>query len=422
MKIIIIGGGIAGMYTAYKLLHKNKKNIMLFEADNYLGGRIFTYRTKLHDQIKWEAGAGRFTKNMHLLIQLMKDLGLYKDIALVPSSTNYLDSDLINHDLQASDLTKRYNARFSEMVNNVIHQCISEINTTYTKKILQKHTLIQLLNKHYDKDIVNLIIDSYGYYSELAIMNAYDAIRLYHDMNDQEFYILKGGLSQIIERLYSVISKYISIELNSKLQTVTFNQNSITVTVNKKHYTCDKLVLAIPKNSLINVRFVNNHIPKYLLNSISCQPLLRIYCIYPKHNNRVWFHNLPKTTTNNVLKYIIPIDKSKGIIMISYTDSIFTKIWKKHSNNFNNIKNLIASSLSELFPNTHIPEPLLIKCHYWDCGCGYWLPNIDSKTTAKKMLRPIPSKSLYVCGENYSLQQAWMEGALSTAEKISKML
>ena len=53
MKIIIIGGGIAGMYTAYKLLHKKKKHYVV-EADNYLGGRIFTYRTKLHDQIQWK--------------------------------------------------------------------------------------------------------------------------------------------------------------------------------------------------------------------------------------------------------------------------------------------------------------------------------------------------------------------------------
>ena len=413
MKIIIIGGGIAGMYTAYKL--SNQHNIMLFESNSYLGGRIYTHYLNSLNEIQWEAGAGRFTKNMKLLIKLIKDLGLYKNLVPIPSNTTYLDSNLIKHNVQSPENSEI----ISEIFHNITSKCIEYIKNKYSKTKLQKYTLIQLFNKHFDTETTNLIIDSYGYYSELAVMNAYDAIRLYQDMNNQQFYILKGGLSQIIKELYYVISKYVSINLNSKLQTVIFNKQNISITINKKHYTCDKLVLAIPKNSITNIQFINQHIPKYLLNSISCQPLLRIYCVYPKINGTVWFENISKTTTNNILKYIIPIDKSKGVIMISYTDSIFTQIWIKHQEH---IKTLIRLSLSEIFPNIQIPDPQIIKYHYWECGCGYWLTNQDSKKISHKMLQPIPNKNLYVCGENYSMQQAWIEGALSTADKISKML
>ena len=43
--IIIIGGGIAGLYKAHQHLKKDpNKKILLLEAANRLGGRIYTYQ------------------------------------------------------------------------------------------------------------------------------------------------------------------------------------------------------------------------------------------------------------------------------------------------------------------------------------------------------------------------------------------
>ena len=60
--IIIIGGGISGLYSYYQLLLKNPKlKIKLFEKNNYFGGRILTLHKKLnHQNYQFEAGAGRF--------------------------------------------------------------------------------------------------------------------------------------------------------------------------------------------------------------------------------------------------------------------------------------------------------------------------------------------------------------------------
>ena len=43
--IIIVGGGIAGLYTQHKLMHKYK-NILLIEKDGRLGGR-YGHNTKV---------------------------------------------------------------------------------------------------------------------------------------------------------------------------------------------------------------------------------------------------------------------------------------------------------------------------------------------------------------------------------------
>ena len=47
-----------------------------------------------------------------------------------------------------------------------------------------------------------------------------------------------------------------------------------------------------------------------------------------------------KIVTNNQLRYIIPIDPENGLIMISYTDDVYTKHWKNMQNNQKKLKKL----------------------------------------------------------------------------------
>ena len=64
-----------------------------------------------------------------------------------------------------------------------------------------------------------------------------------------------------------------------------------------------------------------------LKKTITCNPLCRTYAIWKKEN--IWFSDLKdKIVTNNNLRYIIPMNNETGLIMISYTDDVYTKIWK----------------------------------------------------------------------------------------------
>ena len=65
--IIIIGGGISGLYCALNI-NKNK-NVILFEKNNYLGGRIYTDNFTINsNKYSLEAGAGRIHSE-HLIIE-----------------------------------------------------------------------------------------------------------------------------------------------------------------------------------------------------------------------------------------------------------------------------------------------------------------------------------------------------------------
>lgn len=69
-EVVIIGGGIAGLYAAYEL-KKNKIPFKIFEASHRLGGKIQTI-----DKTEW--GAFEFRKNDTLLTKLAKELNLEK--------------------------------------------------------------------------------------------------------------------------------------------------------------------------------------------------------------------------------------------------------------------------------------------------------------------------------------------------------
>ena len=149
-----------------------------------------------------------------------------------------------------------------------------------------------------------------------------------------------------------------------------------------------------------------------ILDAIGIKELCRIYAIF--HKKDIWFEHIPKTTTNNNNRYIIPINKEKGVIMIAYADSKYAKQWKENETR-------PKTFLKELTENIHktfgfiIHDPKYLKAFYWETGTAFWKPSYDSTVLYKQMLQPIHTMPLYVCGENFSQTQGWMEGALESS-------
>ena len=73
--IIILGGGIAGIYTAYQFVKNpifSQKRILLLEKTKRLGGRVYSVNPyKNHPEDIIEGGAGRFSQNHILLNKLI---------------------------------------------------------------------------------------------------------------------------------------------------------------------------------------------------------------------------------------------------------------------------------------------------------------------------------------------------------------
>ena len=188
----------------------------------------------------------------------------------------------------------------------------------------------------------------------------------------------------------------------------------------------------------------------------------------PKYNaQQVWFDAFTNGNklscpipVSSPLKYIIPIDSTKGVIMISYTDSKNAKLMYNAldlGTNNNKLETLIKKlDNKNILISDRIPKAIWIKHHYWSSGMGLWKPGTNStnvinsltcgikitkvtKSTAiaiddiKNILIPsgiatrqrmakhnIGSPMLWIAGENVSHHQGWMEGALESADIVIK--
>jgi monoamine oxidase len=51
-------------------------------------------------------------------------------------------------------------------------------------------------------------------------------------------------------------------------------------------------------------------------------------------------------------------------------------------------------------------------------GWHFWKIGADAPRVARRMVQPLDGVPLYLCGEAWSRQQGWVEGALETADDV----
>lgn len=403
--IAIIGSGISGLNTAYQLLKYNPYlSILILEKNDYLGGRIKTHREKIKNHTyQFEEGAGRFNQHHKLLLNLLNEFKLNKFIVNIGSHISFYPST-------------PYDEKFIKSTPFIYINIVINASKEIKKDELQKYTFIEYAKKILKDDEIKFILDSFGYYEQLVKMNAYNAIKLFKDgMNPNlQFYSLACGLDKIIDKLHKKIKNNCTILLNSDVLQVNYDTSLFNIILEKNTYQSKICILAIPKPNLLKFNILNNYKP--LIKSIGTKSLCRIYSIFKKSD--IWFKDIEKSTTNNNSRYIIPIDKKNGLIMISYSDSKFAKYWLKLKNN--NEKMFIEELKNNIYKtfNKKIEDPIYTKMCYWDIGTGFWLKNKDSTVLSKKIMNPNRAIPLYICGENYSETQGWMEGALESSFNV----
>ena len=157
--IIVIGGGISGLYTAYKLSYQYPKlNIKLIEKSNRLGGRIHTYKDA---NFQIEAGAGRISSKNVTLLGLLKELNLEQKLL-----------SIVN-DFQIVDIKRPGQIQKS---NVYTYLKIVLSNVTEDKETLQNITFIDYIKMKLSASETKYLLNFFGYTSELTVMNAADSI------------------------------------------------------------------------------------------------------------------------------------------------------------------------------------------------------------------------------------------------------
>ena len=406
--IIIIGGGITGLFLTYKLCETDL-DILLVESTNKLGGRI---QTIYKDNMNYEAGAARFHETHSKLITLIHELNLSDKII-------QLSNDIHFH-LRGYNNDKNYSTHIlNDKLNyeNLLKRSY-DMKDKYDNKILRNITFFQYLCMIFDYERAEFIKDSFGYDSEFYELNSEAALEMFQDdfiMNNKNYYCLKNGLSEIIHKLEDRIQNYKNVKIIKNCHVENIIENGIIT----KHgtYYFNKLICTIPRNSLKKIKIFNE---MKELDTVENIPLLRIYFKYPK--DKIWFKNMKRTITNNHIRHIIPIDIENGLIMISYIDGKLSKDWDNiYKNNDDFLIEMIHNEIYMIY-SIKASKPEFVSYHLCNEGIHFWKPGVSMIDSYFKILRPFKDKNIFIGGESYCRKQGWIEGCLDNCYDILKLL
>jgi hypothetical protein len=402
--VIIVGGGIAGLYSAYKIKKRHPNiNMLILERnrEGYLGGRtgndIFE-----GEKIVTGAGIGRKNKDV-LLIKLLKELDI-KTHEFVTGPA-YASTIVPHCDVKTVflNLKKQYN--------------------------LEQHghmTFKQYATSVIGKSQYNQFVVCAGY-TDYEAESAYDT--LYHYGFDDNYSSWTGihipwkalveklarkiGLGNI---LYSENVQRIYTKTNNKKEIESYIVESRTNRFETKHVivatTVEPLKKMLPGASNKNS----------LYQQIHSQHFIRIYGKFSKNSV-----NLMKTMVPGLLivpgplHKIIPINPNKGVYMIAYSDNEPAKMLHQYAKNTKFNRETLARLLEKSIgvPNNTL-ELENISEYYWNEGTHYYEPLKGFYKSRDYFIKVAqhPSENMWVVGEMVSKNQGWVEGALESVETV----
>ena len=414
--IVIVGAGIAGLRCGIALQKKGKKTCIL-EKYGYTGGRVVTYSKDGH---KWENGAGRIAESHTKVHSLLDKYGL---TALpIGSEQSFIPRGGTEATLEENTFEIQLATYLKEVTN-------------LSPSLLATHTLEQIFKSILGESKAVEFFHQFAYRAEVSVMRADQAIESFlpgGEMGSYEGYtVCKEGLSALIDGL---VKDYESAggEILMRHEMTGISEDG-TVKVNckigskKEGYSetiveGKKCILALHSAALKECASTR-HFP-VLQHLVMC-PLLRTYGVFPTSNGKSWFSGLTRVVTGNPIRYFIPIDPAQGVAMVSYTDAddAFRMMRILDSKGEKALGSFILKELRLLFPDRKIPDYLFFKSHPWTYGCTYWKPGTyDVEKMSYDCMHPDPKglPSVYLCGESFSMRQAWMEGALDHADQLLK--
>jgi monoamine oxidase len=221
--------------------------------------------------------------------------------------------------------------------------------------------------------------------------------------------------------------------------------------------TVRRLVLALPRMALEPIAAASPPIRspeiRELLGSSDAHPAHKLYLLY----DRPWWRDggdigrldvsdLPLRKTY-YLDAIAGAPGASGLMLAAFTDGEHVDDWRPLAegraprldlrpfgaadrwDDFAPPAAMVEFALAQLreLHGREIPEPASAAFIDWDVATRggawhFWRAGARPWEVMARLLQPVPDLEVYVCGEAYSTTQAWVEGALETAEAVLQRL
>jgi len=397
--IIIIGSGISGLYAAYNI-QKFSPSTSFIILEKYkkkwIGGRTnneMFYGT----QIVTGAGVGRKNKDK-LLIQLLNELNLpYDEFDFKPYYSTQID-EIIDIQMVIQYLKNEYNKNQNRV------------------RITFKEFAQPLLG---DKLYADFLV-SVGY-TDYENEDAFDVIQNY-GMDDNA--CCWKGLHINWKQLVTTLHNKIGLDkIKTSMNVVSVNktqENPCIFSVETDKETVFKSNKVIVATTIDSIKRLFPRVSIY--NEIKSQTFLRLYGKFSKKSSEIMKKYVKGyTIVPGPLQKIIPMDSSKGVYMIAYSDNKNAIFLKKYLENTPKNREVFCYLLEKSLglPDKSL-ELLAIKDYYWPTGTHYYTPLPDTYANREEFIHIAqnPEKGIIVVGEVVSNNQGWTNGALSSVKSV----
>lgn len=383
---IIIGSGIAGLYTAYNLLKRNISNFIILERNDRVGGRIYT-ETFAGKKVVAGAGIGRYDKDI-LLKKLLKELSIE---TLEPQTT-------IREWINIPPKPKE--------IKNFIRNILSTIDTS------QKGSFEEVVTKQFGRDCVTQFAQYVGY-TDFLHEDVRETI-FHYGMEDnfEPFRTFHIDWDVLLSKLLEKIgSKRIYLRTEVVRLKKNYDDTFTIICRGKKTIKCRRVIFATDI-SLIHKVFPKNPLFSY----IASQPFSRLYVQFSENSSKIIKRCINKyTIVPSLFQKIIPITPEEGIYMIAYNDNKNALALRDFS-----VREILDAIQFSLGINETL-DIIQSRLFFWEVGTHYYRPYYWEMDEWDKIMFEIqhPKNNVYTVGEAFSFNQGWTEGALESVENLS---
>lgn len=266
-KIAIIGSGISGLSAAYLLSQQHQ--VSLFEASDYLGGHTATVDVELDGkQLAIDTGFIVFNDRTYPnFIKLLKRL----DVSMQPTQMSFSVHNQASgleyngHTIDTLFAQRRniVNPRFYGFIKEILRFNKIAKKTNASSSAVSDTTLGEFLDEHgfgdYFADNYILAMVSAIWSSSIASCRQFPLkvfLQFFNnhgllDINNRpQWYVIKGGSRNYIPHLSAPIE---DTRLNTPVQSVTRQQEGVTVVSNGSHELFDAVVFACHSDQALSL-------------------------------------------------------------------------------------------------------------------------------------------------------------------------
>jgi monoamine oxidase len=411
-KVIVIGAGFSGLAAAYQL-KKRGIEVVVLEAANRLGGRVFSYTMDAKEKLTAELGGEWISAGQKTILSLCKELNL-------ELQDNLLEAHLL--------YKNQYQKPFEWDRNTEWAKKLSKLKMDFADLRMEDQVEMDkldwwryMLNNGCDGADLEIqdLADSVDFGESSRQVSAYVALRHFTTVADRKEmpYKIKGGNARLAEALADQIGRE-HIKINCRVQRIEQGAKVKVTCANGEVFEADKLICTMPTQAMKQVEWLPK-LPVDKIDAINELQYSRVNKSLLLFSNRFWKDESFDIVTDSPAHFIYHGTKNQNStkgVLVSY--ALGDKAAVVAGQNNAGRDQLIKRALQPLFTTARIQserqfnynwgDDLFYKGAYALYRPGQWF-----------RLRPVlqkPFLNTLFAGEHIADLQASMEGAVVTGE------